>query len=286
MPTLTHAQIDAFDRDGAITVENAVTPEQLATMRAVFARWVEESRGHHGPYGEMMDGRPRFDVDPDHGADHPSLRRIGSPTELEDIFLEVLTDSPMIRMLQDLLGPDLRLHHSKINSKLPMTATKVDWHQDFSFDPHSNDDLITCLIFMDDVTMENGPLRTVPGSHKGPLYSHWKDGAFTGAIDGDPVAVFEREAVAHTGVAGGACFMHSRVVHGSTENRSAAPRTLFITEIAAADARPLAGNAIPSRHEGMILAGTETHKVRSVAYEMEMPVVPKAGTFFDQQATS
>ena len=160
-----------------------------------------------------------------------------------------------------------------------MTATKVDWHQDFSFDPHSNDDLITCLIFLDDVTMENGPLRTVPGSHTGPLYSHWRDGAFTGAIEGDPVAAFERDAVAHTGPAGGACFMHSRVVHGSTENRSSAHRTLFITEISAADARPLAGNAIPSRHEGMILAGEETHKVRSIPFEMEMPVVPKADLF-------
>ena len=28
-------------------------------------------------------------------------------------------------------------------------------------------DMMTVLIFLDDVTMENGPLQLVPGSHKG-----------------------------------------------------------------------------------------------------------------------
>jgi len=283
MPTLSQDQIDAFARDGAITVPDAVTPAQLARMRAAFDAWVAESRTHAGPYGAMIDGRARFDLDPDHSADRPSLRRVGAPSELDPVFLEVLTDSPMIAMLQDLIGSDLRLHHSKINSKLPMTATKVDWHQDFSFDPHSNDDLVTCLVFMDAVTLENGPLRTVPGSHLGPLHSHWQGGHFTGAISGPAVDAFERDAVAHTGPAGAVCFMHSKVVHGSSENRSERPRTLFITEIAAADARPLAPNHIPSVHDGMILAGRETHRVRTVPFEMEMPVVPESGTFFDQQ---
>ena len=37
------------------------------------------------------------------------------------------------------------------------------------------------ILFIDDVTLENGPLEVIPGSHKGPIYSHWHDGVFTGA---------------------------------------------------------------------------------------------------------
>ena len=51
-------------------------------------------------------------------------------------------------MVADLIGPDVKLHHTKINSKLPGSATAVKWHQDFPFTPHSNDSLITALLMV------------------------------------------------------------------------------------------------------------------------------------------
>jgi hypothetical protein len=89
----------------------------------------------------------------------------------------------MVAAVADLIGPNVKLHHTKINSKLPRTPTKVDWHQDFPFTPHSNDDLVTALLMVDDVTDDNGPLEVLPGSHKGPIESLWHDGRFTGAVD-------------------------------------------------------------------------------------------------------
>ncbi len=284
MPTSRQDQIEAFARDGCITIEAAVTGNQLVSMRTAFEGWVQESRSHAGPFGAMQDGRPRFDVEPGHCAEHPALRRVASPTELADTFLDVLTSSPLTEMAVDLIGPDLRLHHSKINSKLPGTATAVKWHQDFTFDPHSNDDLITCLIFLDDITQENGPLRVVPGSHRGPLYSLWHGGRFTGAIADEIVSDLDRHAVAQTGPAGSACIMHSRLAHASSANRSERARTLFIAAIAAADAVPLAANAVPSRHAGMLLAGREPGRIRATAFSIETPEVSDGASFFNQQA--
>jgi phytanoyl-CoA hydroxylase len=83
----------------------------------------------------------------------------------------------------ELIGPAIRFHHGKVNSKLPGSGTQAKWHQDFPFEPMTNDDMITCLLFIDDVTLENGPLEVIPGSHREPLYSHWHDGEFTGAVD-------------------------------------------------------------------------------------------------------
>lgn len=284
MPALSTQLIDQFWQDGCLLCSDGVSAAQLAALRSDLDIWIEESRNHDGPYGQMLDGRPRFDVQPGHCAEAPALRRVASPTELSPAYLDVLQNSPMIDLLTGLIGPDLRLHHSKVNSKLPGSATLVDWHQDFGFDPHSNDDVITCLIFLDDVSMENGPLMTVPGSHRGPLYTHWQDGRFIGAVDAKTAAAFEAEAVCHTGPAGSICFMHSRTAHASTANGSDKPRSLFISAIAAADAVPLAANAVPSIHEGLLLRGREPGRIRSQSFSMDMPEVPKGASFFEQQS--
>ncbi|MEL7462863.1 MAG: phytanoyl-CoA dioxygenase family protein [Pseudomonadota bacterium] len=284
MPRLTPVQIETFRRDGAVVAENAVTLDALAALRATFAEWVEESRSHDAPFGRICDGRPRFDLEDDHAPDHPSLRRVASPTDVSDIYAKVTFDSAMTDMAADLLGPDVRFHHAKVNSKLPKTKTVVKWHQDFPFDPHSNDDTLTALLFLDDVTAENGPLMIAPGSHEGPLLSHFQNGVFSGAVSDEAAAKFEREAIPCTGPAGAVCLMHSRVAHASTANRSTRPRTLYIVTYAAADAAPLSPVAVPSPHQGHIVRGKEPGRIRSIDFEIETPVIPKGASFFAQQA--
>ena len=160
---LSPEQADAFWRDGVVVAEDAVTPEQLAALRAVFDGWVEESRAHAEDYGETVDGRARFDLQPGHSPETPGLRRVQSPEEVSDVYAGVMREAATVDMVADLIGPNLRFHHGKVNSKLPGTATQVKFHQDFPFQPMSNDDIITCLLFLDDVTLENGPLEVVPG---------------------------------------------------------------------------------------------------------------------------
>ena len=58
----------------------------------------------------------------------------------------------------------------------------MKYHQDFPFTPHSNDDVVTALLMVDEVTEENGPLEVVKGSHTGPIHGLWHDGKFTGAV--------------------------------------------------------------------------------------------------------
>ena len=138
MPGLTKEQIETFQRDGAIVVKEAVTPTVLSALKEEFSVWVDESRAQTSAYGEICDGRPRFDLDDDHTADHPSLRRVASPTDISQVYSEAAFDSAITDMAADLVGPNVRFHHAKVNSKLPGTKTVVKWHQDFTFDPHSN----------------------------------------------------------------------------------------------------------------------------------------------------
>ena len=280
---LSPEQVDAFWRDGVVVAEDAVTAEQLAALRAVFDGWVEESRAHAEDYGETVDGRARFDLQPGHSPETPGLRRVQSPEEVSDVYAGVMREAATVDMVADLIGPNLRFHHGKVNSKLPGTATQVKFHQDFPFQPMSNDDIITCLLFLDDVTLENGPLEVVPGSHLGPLYSHWHAGRFTGAVADDVTAEVAQKAVPCTGKAGSVCLMHSSLLHGSAPNLSDGPRTLYITTYYAEDAVELSPNALPSTLTHELVRGEVTGRIRCSSYEMQLPEIPEGTSFFAQQ---
>ena len=177
----------------------------------------------------------------------------------------------------------VRFHHGKINSKLPGTATQVKWHQDFPFEPMTNDDMITTLLFMDDVTLDNGPLEVLPGTHKGPIHSHWHDGVFRGAVHDTVIDAQRDKIVKCVGKAGSVCLMHANLLHGSAPNLSDQPRTLYITTYYAEDSIELSPNHLPSTLTHELVRGEVSGRVRCTPYEMELPDVPKGTSFFAQQ---
>lgn len=281
---LSPSDIEAYWVNGYAFVESALTPAQRDALARDFNVWLEESRRHAAPYGATMDGRARFDLEVDHTPETPALRRVSSPIELSDAYLAVMRDNRALDAVAQLIGPNVAFNNSKINAKYPGSATQVKYHQDFMFEPHTNEDLITVLFLLDDVTLENGPLNVVPGSHRGPLFDHWHDGVYTGTVSPEVEAAHVDDAVPVFGPAGSACLMHTRLLHGSSSNGSDRPRTLLIVEYRAEDSRPLQVNHIPSRYDGEVVRGVRTNRVRCSAYEMEYPEVPKGASFFSQQA--
>ncbi|PWK93567.1 ectoine hydroxylase-related dioxygenase (phytanoyl-CoA dioxygenase family) [Pantoea allii] len=278
-------QIDQYHQQGFLVVEHVLTSDEIAALQHDFDQWVEESRIQSAPWGDTQDGRPRFDIESDHSADHPSLRRVSSPNDISAAYRHAALQSRMAHIAGQLIGGSgTRYHHSKINSKLPHTATKVEWHQDFLFTPHSNDDIVTALLMVSEVTPENGPLNVVPGSHQGPLYSHWQDGRFTGAVDSAVVKEQCEQPTACFGPSGSVCFMHTRLLHASSPNETAWPRTLFIAVYAAEDALPFGENPLPSTDAGTLVYGHESGLVRSTANELRLPQKPRGASFFVQQA--
>ncbi len=273
-----------FDRDGYVLIEDAVTAEQLAALNDQLRCWIGESSLHDGNFGKIMDGRPRFDVEPKtHGPKTPALRRISSPIEVSESYLAVTRDNAALDLTAEIFGPNIKLLATKVNLKLPGSGTAVRYHQDFPFEPHSNDDLMTVLFFLDDVTPDNGPLEVVPGSHKGEIFTLWHDGVFTGAVDPNIEHELHNMSVSCTGKAGSACLMHTRLLHASLPNMTDAPRSLFIVTYVAEDAVALSPNPIPHIFDGEIVRGRYTGRVRSTRYEMDLPEYPKEASFFGQQ---
>lgn len=280
---LTPDQIAAYEADGCLVVEDVVTPEELTSMQAQVAAWAGEAVKRGENFGETVDGRHRFDLAPAAGGSPATLRRVNNPAEVSDAYMQVMASSRMTEMVADLIGPDVKHHHTKINLKLPGTATEVGFHQDFPYTPHSNTDVVTALLMLDDMTAENGCLEVVPGSHKRGQISLYQDEKFTGTISDDEIEKVRQDVKPVTGKAGSVCFMHTLLLHGSAANLSDRPRGLFISVYSAADAVPLAPSPVPSANEGMVVAGQPTRNVRIMEGKVELPEQYTETSFFDVQ---
>ena len=201
-------------------------------------------------------------------------------------------------MLQDLLGPVVRLQTTKLNTKAPGGGAAVEWHQDWAFYPHTNDDLLAIGLILADVDEANGPLMVIPGSHKGPTLDHFRNGVFAGAIDpADPLFDLAR-AVTLTGRAGSMSIHHVRLLHGSAPNMSDRARLICFYEMAAGDAWPLAGSstAVAGMTQQQVWdwiarntyygPPSATPRLADVPARLPLPPAPDSGSIFKIQKSA
>lgn len=234
MTKLNDTQIADYERDGFILVENAVPPDVLSLLQAVTFGLIEKSR-------QVTQNNDIYDLDEGHSKNNPRLNRIKTPHEVDAVYKEFLRSDAMLALIQPLLGENIRMNNSKLNTKAAQGGAPVEWHQDWSFYPHTNDDLLAVGVMLSDIGEHDGPLQVIPGSHKEPVLSHFNDGVFCGAIQPDDKAARLEDAVSITGKAGSLSIHHVRTTHGSASNFGDKPRLLLLYELAAADAWPIGG---------------------------------------------
>ena len=247
---LEDAQVERYRREGWLSVPALVGEEWLTRLRAVTGQFVDQSRA-------LTESTPLFDLEPDHSADEPRLRRLSAPTDMHPTYWEFASQSVITDVVCDLIGPDVKFHHSKLNFKAPRGGEEVKWHQDIQFWPHTNYDLLTVGVFLEDVVPGMGEVGFVPESHDGELYDlYGDDGVWVGALSDADVALAHVDRARYpTGPAGSITVHHCRTVHGSTVNSSDHPRPLLLMTFAAADAFSLTDLVKPSPHGEELIRG-------------------------------
>ena len=283
---LSPDQIDHFYRKGYVIVKDAVCEKTIRAINAQVDRWVHESRNYLSNYGQLIDGQPRFDLEPGHSKTAPKLRRITNPIEVSDEIKRVLLGGSITQYLTRILGNSVKFDHCKINAKHPGMVSEVKYHQDHIFEPQTNDSVAVTLLMLNDATKENGCLKIVPGSHRF-RYSHSKNGVFTGTIDTSYHAEFDQQADQIEAPAGSLCIMHTWAVHGSGVNVSTTPRRILVTEYKAANAFPLTRHKLPSRFMDTLVCGEDVDKPRyRKQIDFEIPDFYAGDSLFDLQENS
>ena len=115
----------------------------------------------------------------------------------------------------------------------------VEWHQDFAFLPHTNDDIVSTLVYLDDATKDNGCLQVLPGHHHSYFNHNTEDGFFAGCITEDILTGEYGEPIPLEAPAGSVIFMHCMLPHCSLPNSSNHDRRTMILEYRAADSYPI-----------------------------------------------
>ena len=275
---LSAAQIKEYHEVGAIVVPDVLTPAEVAHLSAVTDGFVERARGLTG-HTDI------YDLEDSHSAVNPRVRRIKS-AQAQDPAYGALTRHPKIlAVLKDLWGPDIRFDSAKLNMKCAGFGAPVEWHQDWAFYPHTNDDLAAVGVMFDDMAMENGPLMIMPGSHRGPIYDHHSDGVFCGAMDPKNNDVDYSKAIPLLGKAGSITVHHVRAVHGSAPNVSDRDRRLLLFQFRTADAWPLLGfpGGIETFDSLMAAGQTREPRLEQLPVRLPLPPAAKQGSVYENQ---
>ena len=276
---LSASDVTFYREQGYLVVPDVLDAATLETVSREMARILEGARA-------VTRHTEMYDLEPGHRANDPRVRRVKTPHRFFPVFQQLMRHPRLVAILQDLLGAAIRLHSSKINLKSPRYGSPVEWHQDWAFYPHTNDDLLAVGVMLDDCTRDNGPLLVVPGSHRGPVFDHHAGGYFCGAID--PAAIRDEiaRAVPLTGRAGSMSFHHVRLVHGSAQNVSSLPRTLLLYEYGAADAWPIMGVPDLASYDARLITGSPTLEPRVVPVPVRIPLPPALhqGSIYENQS--
>ncbi len=248
---LSDEQRRSYFEDGYLLLDRIVPDDWLERLREVTAGFVEQSR-------MLTKSDAIFDLEPGHTAEEPRLRRLTSPVEQHEAYWQLASESVLTDVAVDLLGPDVKFHHSKLNFKWATGGEEVKWHQDIQYWPHTNYSPLTMGVYLYDVGPEQGPLTVLPGSHNGELYSLYDAGdTWVGCLSPADVEQLDTSRASDlTGPAGSVTIHNCRTVHSSRRNESALGRPLLLNVYSAADAFTYTANPLPSRYAGTIIRGT------------------------------
>ena len=228
---LTDAQIEKYERDGLLVVSGLFTGPEIALLRdeaAVVGTPQRKTPGANVYEKKSGKIRQAYASEQDSEAWNLAYRL---PRILEPV--------------QQLLGEQVYLWHSRIIFKLAHVGEQWQWHQDFTswhMDGAARGgvhDMISVMVLLDDTTSENGPVRFVPGSHleAGTLEGGVLDWHYDFETTAYPVHTTldehiermsaKRPIVECTGPAGTVVFFTAKTVHSSTDNLSSRDRRIM-----------------------------------------------------------
>jgi phytanoyl-CoA hydroxylase len=279
---ISEHDVGAYKRDGVIMVPDVLDAATLAGVRSVIAELVAGA-------AKTVEHTDIYDLEPGHTAENPRVRRIKTPHKVHAVFNDIVRSPAVLDILKKLIGPNLRLHGSKLNMKSAQYGSPVEWHQDWAFYPHSNDDVLAIGVLLDDCDLANGPMLVTPGTHTGEVWNHHgDDGCFAGLIDPDTITAEIERAIPCMGRAGSMSFHHVRALHGSAMNTSDRSRNLLLYEVAASDAWPLMGVKDFAEFNGRLLSGDPlvTPRMTNVPVRIPLPPATRQGSIYETQSAA
>lgn len=204
---MTDAQRIAFETNGFLVIENALTPDELREVRAAADR-VEQ----------VWRADPALP-----GIRKPELEEVIAPINYDDTLLRLLWHPRVFPIVREIVGDDVSMIDNSYYITPPRTPrTHADWHHDVGL-PGVYHPLSVMMVkvfwLLTDVNANSGGTAMIPGSHRLPMDFRFPDVADPKQMPG---------AAQMTGKAGTAYLFNGRVYHCAVNNESDQPRKVLI----------------------------------------------------------
>ena len=211
-------QLDAFGRDGQLTVPNLFSAEEIDRALADLDRWDAEFRK------TLTDEERQWYLEDPADPSSP-FRKLDDPVFHREIFRELAMHSLLVEAAEQLIGAGVSVVFSQVFCKAPEVGGFKPVHQDnFYFSPSDTDALLTTWIALDAATEENGCLHYGHGSHREPVLEHAapEDAPFNLQVPAEVAAKYPMTPAPVP--RGGVSIHHGNTLHQSSSNRSDHPR--------------------------------------------------------------
>jgi hypothetical protein len=212
--TLTHAQIEQFNRDGFLKGLRVFSAAEMVEHRAYFDALLARV---------LAAGGTSYSINTAH-------LKYGKVYDL-------LTHPRLVAYVRDLLGPDVVGWGSHYFCKLPRDGKIVHWHQDASYWPLTPAKTVTAWLAIDDADRENACMRFIPDTHHFGHLTYRLTEDREDAVLNQEVENAERfGAPVDVELKAGEISLHSDLLlHGSEPNRSDRRRCGLTLRYCAAD---------------------------------------------------
>lgn len=246
---LSDEQRRRFFEEGFLVLPDYVPQDWLGKLRDGMNELIERSRS-------VTQSDKIFVLEEGHSPEHPRLHRVSSPQDHHPVFWDFFTSPVMTELAADVVGPDVKFHHAKLNVKSEKGSRSFKWHQDIQGWPHTDFSPVTFGIYLEGCDANQGPLTVIPGSHKGKLYSMYEGDNFVIRIADEELGWITEEMVTPAlGGPGTTLLLNCRTLHGSAANSSTRPRPLLLPVYSSADSFPYTTSPIVSPRLGDIVRG-------------------------------
>ena len=239
---LTNDQIESYQKNGYLLLENIFSHEELGLIRQEMHKVIEEDC-------------PRRILEK-----NGAVRSFFAPDLSSDLFRSIVQAKRLVGPSSQLIGTNVYVHQTKINSKYAMVGDWWEWHQDYTFwkqdDGMPEPNVLTAMIYLDDVNEFNGPLLLIAGSHKAEIIeaeenilqstngeNKWfkeyrASTPYLSALTSDLKYTLKQARIAFwaqksgiysaKGPAGSVLFFHGNIFHASSNNLSPWDRHAFL----------------------------------------------------------
>ncbi|MBT2453096.1 phytanoyl-CoA dioxygenase family protein [Streptomyces sp. ISL-43] len=212
----------AFERDGYL-VADIFSDNEVAEMKKMLSGLIDTPVSKHPRlHINAASDKPLPQLDPYNP--YAVWKIVNTPLAGDDWYA-LIHDDRILDVVGELLGPDINFHMGF--ARLRPTGLKAEegWHRDLDTDQHTRPELVTALIYLDDMDAEAGTTLIWPGSHRHrePEPEH-------------------HEVVPIQTRPGAVLFLHCLTVHRASTNMTARHRSILIHEYKSAQTVELTPN--------------------------------------------